>query len=197
MEMENGISIPLFRFSAAPCQLRAVNAIWLTASIQNSSILKWQRERKRKCLPSHFTFLPLKRTQFYDCLSYWRMVIGHIQCPTVLLLTNQFKSLFHPSQSSLPHYDLTGLWLPSWLSVHLLSQWWALNRKVVKMLKGDNLVIFKICNVMGEKKSVDKGSEDEGKLENSHMRGCLLMLPRGFSISEIITYNYTVSRTIP
>lgn len=50
---------------------------------------------------------------------------------------------------------------------------------------------------MGEKKSVDKGSEDEGKLENSHMRGCLLMLPRGFSISEIITYNYTVSRTIP
>lgn len=102
--MENGISIPLFRFSAAPCQLRAVNAIWLTASIQNSSILKWQRERKRKCLPSHFTFLPLKRTQFYDCLSYWRMVIRHIQCPTVLLLTNQFKSLFHPSQSSLPHY---------------------------------------------------------------------------------------------
>lgn len=61
---KNGISIPHFRFSAALCQLRAVNAIWLTARIQNSSILKWQRERKRKCLPSHFAFLPLKRHNF-------------------------------------------------------------------------------------------------------------------------------------
>lgn len=108
----NGISIPRFRFSAAPCQLRAVNAIWLTARIQNSSILKWQRERKRKCLPSHFTFLPLKRTQFYDCLSYWLTVIEHIQLPTVPLPTNQFN-LFSTRHSFLPHYDLTGLWLPS------------------------------------------------------------------------------------
>lgn len=55
----NGICISCFRFSAVPCQLRAVNAIWLTARIQNSSILKWQRERKRKFLPSHFTSLSL------------------------------------------------------------------------------------------------------------------------------------------
>lgn len=30
----------------------------------------------------------------------------HIQSPTMPLLTKQFKSLFHPSQSFLPHYDL-------------------------------------------------------------------------------------------
>lgn len=112
----NGISIPHFRFSAAPCQLRAVNAIWLTARIQNSSILKWQRERKRKCLPSHFTLLPLKRTLFYDCLSYWQTIIGHKGCPAVSLMTHQSKSLFHPSQSSVPHCDLARLWWSSWSS---------------------------------------------------------------------------------
>lgn len=113
---ENGISILRFRFSAAPCQLRAVNAIWLTARIQNSSIIKWQRERKKRCLPSHFAFLSMKKTQFYDCLSNWPTVIGHIQCPIVPFLTYRFKSLFHPSQSSLPLCDLTGLWLPAGLS---------------------------------------------------------------------------------
>lgn len=46
----NGISIPAFLDSpAAPCQLRAVNAIWLTARIQNSSISKWQREIENVC----------------------------------------------------------------------------------------------------------------------------------------------------
>lgn len=166
MEMENGISIPRFRFSAAPCQLRAVNAIWLTASIQNSSIFKWQRERKRKCLPSHFAFLPLKRTQFYDCLSYWLMVIGHIQHPAVPLLTNQFKSLFHPSQSSLPHYDLTGLWLPSWLSTcfpndgHWTGKWSKCWKETIWWPQWS--VTWR------GKKSVDKGSGGEGKLENSH-----------------------------
>lgn len=73
----NGISISCFRFSAVPCQLRAVNAIWLTARIQNSSILKRQRERERKCLPSHCTSLSLRIIPFYDCLSHWLMTIRH------------------------------------------------------------------------------------------------------------------------
>lgn len=146
----NGISIPHFRFSAAPCQLRAVNAIWLTARIQNSSILKWQRERKRKCLPSHFAFLPLKRTQFHDCLSSWLTVIRHIRCLVVPLVTDPFKSLFYPSRSSLPLGDLTGLWFPSWLSTCCSSDgYWT--GKVVKMLEAHSSVFSVICDLKGTK----------------------------------------------
>lgn len=163
----NGISIPRFRFSAAPCQLRAVNAIWLTARIQNSSILKWQRERNRKCLPSHFAFLPLKRTQFYDCLSYWLMVIEHILRPRVPLLTNLFKSLFHPSQSFLPHWDLTGLWLPSWLSTCCPRDGhWTEN--VVRNVGRRQFSDFNDLRLEGGKKNLLKKGVLGDKLENDH-----------------------------
>lgn len=81
----NGISISCFRFSAVPCQLRAVNAIWLTARIQNSSILKWQGEGERKGLPSPCTSLSLRIIPLYDRLSHWLMTIRHtpsLRCPS-------------------------------------------------------------------------------------------------------------------
>lgn len=163
----NGISIPRFRFSAAPCQLRAVNAIWLTARIQNSSILKWQRERNRKCLPSHFAFLSLKRTQFYDCLSYWLMVIEHILRPRVPLLTNLFKSLFHPSQSSLPHWDLIGLWLPSWLSTCCPSDGHWTEKCCQKCWK-ETVAWFQWPETWKRKKNLLKKGVDGDKLENDY-----------------------------
>lgn len=140
-----------FRFLAAPCQLRAVNAIWLTARIQNSSILKWQRERKRNVCQviSVFSWKKKKRTQFYDYLSYWLTIIGHTQLPTVPFPSNRFKCLFHSSQS---FFFIFTFLLFNWsviafLEVHLLSWWWALNKKVVKMLKEDSYMISLICNL--------------------------------------------------
>lgn len=187
----NGISIPHFRFSAALCQLRAVNAIWLTARIQNSSILKWQRERKRKCLPSHFAFLPLKRTQFDDRLRYWLTVIRHLQGLVVPLLANQFKCLFYPSQSSLPHYDLTGLGLPSWLSTCCSRDgpWigkWSKCQKEFSVQCSPRSMTWR-----GKKKRKEKekyllvgGVSRTQFTKSSLMRECQFILPLGFSISE-------------
>lgn len=125
-----------------------------------------ERERNRKCLPSHFAFLPLKRTQFYDCLSYWLMVIEHILRPRVPLLTNLFKSLFHPSQSFLPHWDLTGLWLPSWLSTCCPGDGhWTEN--VVRNVGRRQFSDFNDLRLEGGKNLLKKGVLGD-KLENDH-----------------------------
>lgn len=130
----NGISISCFRFSAVPCQLRAVNAIWLTARIQNSSILKWQRERERKSLPSPCTSLSLRIIPLYDRLSHWLVIIRHTPSLTMSLLGRLSWS------SSTLHTAVPLAWMV-FLAPHLLCLGWVAEVRTIKTLKGDCLMI--------------------------------------------------------
>lgn len=78
------------------------------------------------------------------------------------LLTKQFKSLFHPSQSFLPHYDLN--WpVIAFLAVSVMGTELESSQNV------ETIWWFSDPQPEKKKKSVNKRNGDEGELENSYL----------------------------
>lgn len=180
----NGISISCFRFSAVPCQLRAVNAIWLTARIQNSSILKWQRERERKSLPSPCISLSLRIIPLYDRLSHWLMTIRHTPSLTMSLLGSLSWS------SSALHTAVPLAWMV-FLAPHLLCLGWA-----AEVRTDDQNVERRLFNDLRDPtwggKCLINGSWGDWKKLIAFGR-MLVDLSSGFSMSEITVHNHCIS----
>lgn len=119
----NGISIPRFRFSATPCQLRAVNAIWLTARIQNSSILKWQRGKEKVCqVISLFSLWKGHSFMIVWAIDRWLSDTCKVQQRLSWLINLNLFSTLH----KVPYLIAINWPVMVFLVLHLLSLWWAL-----------------------------------------------------------------------